>query len=79
MTNLDYVYVRAWGRAMGSHPSYIADQVAQARKDKAPPNATYKRVGKDGSWATMDDIQNNSTGRNSREHVEKIAAQLRGE
>lgn len=74
---MDYVYVRAWGKNMGSHASYIADLVAQARKDKAPENATHKNA--DGTWSTMDDIQDNFVGNRTREEVERIAAKLEGD
>jgi hypothetical protein len=72
---MDYVYVRAWGRNMGSHASYIADQVAEARKDRAPDNATHKLA--NGTWATMDDLADNAHGRRTRENVEGIAAKMR--
>lgn len=45
--------VRAWGRLMGSHESYIRAQVAQAEGDKAPNGALYER---DGAWHTCDDV-----------------------
>jgi hypothetical protein len=37
----DYKYIRAWGRLMHSNPSYIEDQIANARRDKAPDDAVY--------------------------------------
>jgi hypothetical protein len=54
----DYPYIRAWGRMMGSMPYYIEDRVAEARKDRAPQDATYK---KDGTWLTVDGITNEET------------------
>lgn len=54
--NDDYPWVRAYGRAMGSYPYYVNDQVAQARADNAPQNAT--RRNDDGTWSTTDDIIN---------------------
>lgn len=77
---MDYVYIRAYGRMMGSSANYVADQVAEARKDKAPANATHKRSGyeQDGQWSTLDDIEDNPTGRRTREQVEQIAEKMRG-
>ena len=49
---MDYPYIRAWGRHMGSNLSYIADQVSEARKDKAPEDATFKSADT-GEWHTM--------------------------
>lgn len=40
-TNVDYVYLRAWGYDMGSHSEYIADQVKLARADNAPQDVIY--------------------------------------
>jgi hypothetical protein len=54
MKEYDYPEIRKWGKKMGSFPYYIEQQVRQARKDKAPQNATYKS---DGKWATTDDIK----------------------
>lgn len=48
----DYPYIRAWGRAMHSNGSYIKDEEAKARVDRAPANAIYKRD----RWMTYDDI-----------------------
>jgi len=53
---MDYPYIRAWGRHMGSNLSYIADQVSEARKDKAPEDATFKSADT-GEWHTMRDFK----------------------
>lgn len=42
---LDYPYIRAWCRYMGSFPYYVRDQLVEARRDKAPERAIYKRIG----------------------------------
>lgn len=49
----DYQFVVAWGRLLASYPYYVREQVETARKDKAPPRATYRRD--NGSWATVDE------------------------
>lgn len=52
----DYPYVRAYGRAMGSFQYWIDMQVAEAREDNAPENATHRNA--DGTWSTTDDVIN---------------------
>ena len=52
MKKLDYLYIRAWGRMMGSFDYYIEHQVAEARADGAPQTAIYKDT--DGSWHTYE-------------------------
>ena len=67
---MDYIYIRAWGRVMGSLPYYIRDMLATAHEDKAPGNAIYKDD--EGTWMTMDDVKNHST----RIQVEQIAESI---
>lgn len=54
MTKVDYPWIRAWGRSLGSFDYYIDGQVRKARKDRADEYATYKRD--DGTWATVDSL-----------------------
>lgn len=67
MASNEYKYIRAWGMALGSHPSYIQDQIAEAKHDKAPFDATFKRhhpltpddpirYGKSNEWARFGDM-----------------------
>ena len=67
---MDFIYIRAWGKVMGSMPFYIRDQLAVAHEDKAPGNAIYKN--EEGLWMTMDDVKDHMT----RIQVEKIAEQI---
>jgi len=67
---MDYLYVRAWGKVMGSLSYYIRDQIATAHEDKAPGNAIYKND--EGLWMTMDDIKDGNT----RRQVEQVAARI---
>jgi hypothetical protein len=57
---MDYLYIRKWGRIVGSHDYYIENQVAKARRDNAPQNAIYKE---DDGWKTIEDITNSETRR----------------
>jgi hypothetical protein len=52
---MDYIAIRRWGIMLGSMRYYIDDQVNQARKDKAPQDAIYKRD--NGTWARLRDIK----------------------
>jgi len=72
---MDYPYIRAWGRHMGSNLSYIADQVSEARKDKAPEDATFKSADT-GEWHTMRDFKGSMV---TRDQIESAAAKLKGE
>lgn len=54
----DYVYIRAWGKMLGSHDYYIQNQVEQAREDKAPQDVIYKR---DKDWVRFKDVKNLQT------------------
>ena len=58
MKNNDYTLIRLWGQQLGSYQYYIKDRVAEARADRAPQTAIYK---KDGKWFTLDDVKNLST------------------
>lgn len=51
---MDYVYIRAYSKLKGDYPYYTVAVVEQARKQKAPANATHKLGGK---WFTMDDVR----------------------
>lgn len=56
---MDYVYIRAWGLMMGSNRRYIEAQVAKARADEAPEDATFYRD--DTGWHTFQDVTREST------------------
>jgi len=50
----EYIWVRRWGRLLGSMSYYIEEQVRLARLEKAPPDAIFRRD--DHSWATVDEV-----------------------
>jgi len=54
MTETEYKYIRAWGKLLGSMDYYIKGQIEQARQDKAPPTAIYRRH--NGSWQIWENI-----------------------
>ena len=56
--NSDYRAIAAWNRRLGSYGPYIADQQDRARMTGAPITAIYQR--KDGSWATVEDIKDDT-------------------
>jgi hypothetical protein len=55
---LDYMYIRAWGRMMGSNQYYIDGEIEQARRDRAPQNVVYQT---DGVWRTFDRVTKPNT------------------
>ena len=70
MPDIDYVYIRAWGRFQGSMPYFIREEIERAREDDAPHNVIYKR--EDGTWATIDQVSEPN-----RTKVAQIAGQIR--
>lgn len=56
---MDYLYIRAWGKMLGSFPAYIEREVEEARQSRAPRTAIYQR--QDGSWATFGSISSGKT------------------
>jgi hypothetical protein len=50
---VEYPYIYAWGRLMGSFNYYIERQMNDAKIDKAPSNAIYKNAQ---GWVTFDKI-----------------------
>lgn len=44
----DYLYIRAWGKLLGSSQAYIHGQVATARTENAPEDSLFKHT--DGLW-----------------------------
>lgn len=56
---MDYLYIRAWGKMLGSFPCYIEREVDKARWDHAPQSAIYRR--QDGTWATFEKIERQDT------------------
>jgi hypothetical protein len=61
----DYLYIRAWGRFMGSGSYYIEMQIDKARENKAPQNAIYYNGNR---WITIEDVQL----KENREAIESI-------
>jgi uncharacterized membrane protein len=56
---MDYIYIKAWGRMMGSYDYYITGEVEKARQENAPPTAVYKSH--EGVWRTYEDIERSDT------------------
>lgn len=57
---LDYLYIRAWGRMLRSNSEYIAMEVEQARDDQAPETAVYRDF-ESGHWFRWEDITSTDT------------------
>lgn len=70
---MDYKYIRAWERIMGSFPYYREMQLQKARADGAPETAIFRR--EDGTWATFEEIKSEST----KKQVANIVATLEQE
>lgn len=68
---MDYIYLRAWNRMLGSAPHFCTESLDRARKDKAPDDAIYERH--DGAWATYDNITWDET----RRLIDNFAAEIR--
>lgn len=51
---MNYLYIRAWGKVLGSYSNYVESQIREATLQNAPENAIYKSA--DGRWQTADKI-----------------------
>ena len=67
---MDYPYIRAWNRLMNATSDVIENEVAAARKEKAPPTSVYKR--KDGVWEIFERIVRGETKQQLAELVAKM-------
>ena len=56
---MDYPYIYKWSGMLLSNQGWTQHEVAQAKRDKAPQNATHRNS--DGTWATTDGITNTGT------------------
>lgn len=63
----DYLYIRAWGKFLGSTQQHIEHMVTLAIASKAPQEAVYQAT--DGSWKTMDKLTS-LTQNQIRKHLE---------
>ncbi len=68
--SMDYPYIRAWNRLMNATSDVIENEVAAARKEKAPPTSVYKR--KDGVWEIFEGIVRGETKQQLAELVAKM-------
>ena len=68
--SMDYPYIRAWNRLMNATSDVIENEVAAARKEKAPPTSFYKR--KDGVWEIFEGIVRGETKQQLAELVAKM-------
>ena len=57
---ITYPFIIAYGRSLGSNPSYIAHQMALAEADRAPWDAVYKC--EERGWRTARDFGSISAG-----------------
>jgi hypothetical protein len=71
---IDFPYIRAWGRMMGSFGSYIELEVDHARQTNAPYDAIYERGGK---WQTYNDITSYETRRTIWHFVKDLGIELK--
>lgn len=69
-SSLDYLYIRAWGRSLGSFQNYIDNELEKARADNAPQNAIYRD--NEGRWHTFDNISSEVTKSAIKERVEEM-------
>lgn len=67
---VEYPYIRAWGKMLGSFQSYIDDQVTRAKRVNAPQNAVYIRM--NNTWATIDDVAAGDTKDILERYVEEM-------
>lgn len=67
---MDYPYIHAWNKLMNATSDVIGNEVAAARKEKAPPTSVYKR--KDGVWEIFEGIVRGETKQQLAELVAKM-------
>ncbi len=67
---MDYKFIRAWCKMLGSFSYFVKNEVEQARRDNAPQNAVYRNA--DGRWVTYDEI----TSERTRERVTAIVGMM---
>lgn len=58
---MEYKYIWAWGRLLGSYPYYMENEAEKAKRENAPETAIYRKD--DGTWATFEDIKSDETKR----------------
>ena len=68
---MDYIYIRAWSKLLGTTQFYTDREVERARQTNAPETAIYLQS--DRSWATVDGIENERM----KARVERLAEQLK--
>ena len=51
---MNYLYIRAWGRALGSMGYYVQGEIAKAQAANAPERAVYFSPGQQ-RWITIDE------------------------
>lgn len=68
--SMDYPYIRAWNKLINATSDVIENEVAAARKEKAPPTSVYKR--KDGVWEIFEGIVRGETKQQLAELVAKM-------
>lgn len=68
---MDYIYIRAWCKLLGTTQFYTDREVERARQTNAPETAIYLQS--DRSWATVDGIENERM----KARVERLAEQLK--
>ena len=79
----DYVWIRLWGRQLGSYDYYIENQQAKAAAMNAPLTAVFEKhkdggrsYEKSGEWATAEEITNPDTQRSLRLAAERAGVKI---
>lgn len=70
---MEYAYIYAWGKMLNSLPGFIDAEIEKAKRDHAPQTAIFQR--QDGSWATFEGIENET----SRSTVAAIVRKMQQE
>ena len=68
---MDYLYIRAWEKMMGSYHPHLEIQLDKARKDSAPDNAIYCD-NYTHRWHTVDDISSEEVKKSVLRIAERI-------
>lgn len=55
----DYPWIVRWADLMGSRDHEVAEYLARARVEQAPPHAIFPHAS--GGWATTDDVTKSCT------------------
>ena len=65
-----YLYIRAWGKQLGSFEYFIKGEQEKAAREKAPRTAIYKAAA--GNWVTYGQIVSKETKASIKKKVEAL-------